>query len=71
MEAVLSFGQVLEAADGLPLDDQETLIDILRRRIVEQRREQLAGDVRSAGREFQAGRCRAITPAELMAEILA
>jgi hypothetical protein len=71
MEAVLSFNQVLEAADRLPLVDQETLVDILRRRIIDERREALVTDIQAAEREFQAGQCRAMTPDELMAEILA
>jgi hypothetical protein len=70
MEAVMTFGQILEAADGLPLDEQETLVDILRKRIVEQRRERIVRDIRSAEQEFKAGRCRRVTPDELMAEIL-
>jgi len=71
MEAILSFDQVLEAADQLPLVDQETLVDILRHRIVDERREALARDIRATGREFEAGHCRTVTPDELMAEILA
>ncbi len=71
MEAILSFDQVLEAADQLPLTDQETLVDILRHRIIGERREALARDIRAAEREFKAGHCRAVTPDELRAEILA
>ena len=68
---LLSFAQILAAADNLPLADQETLVDILRKRIIEERREDLARDIRSAEREYRAGNCRAVTPDELMAELLA
>lgn len=69
MEAILSFDQVLEAADQLPLVDQETLVDILRHRIVDERREALARDIRIAEQEYKAGHCRAATPDELMQEV--
>ena len=71
MEKVASFADVLEAADELPLDDQETLAEILHRRVIERRREQLAREVLQAHKEYKQGRCRPVTPDELMAEILA
>ena len=70
MENVLAFGEVLEAADQLSLEEQETLADILQRRVIERRRQELAADVRSARREYAAGSCEAVTADELMAEIL-
>jgi hypothetical protein len=69
MEAILSFDQVLEAADQLPLAAQETLVDILRHRIVDEQREALATDIRAAEQEFEAGHCRAVTPDELVQEV--
>jgi len=71
MENVTTFGQVLEAADQLSLDEQETLADILRRRIIERRRQQLAVEIREAREEYKTGDCQTATPDELMAEILA
>ncbi len=67
----LSFGEVLETVEQLPLEDRETLIDIVRRRIVEQRRAELAKDIREAQEEFKAGKVRPVTPDELMKEIMA
>lgn len=64
------FGEVLEGIETLSLEDQEILRDILHRRIVERRREELARDVQQAQREFQAGECRPATPEELMNEIM-
>lgn len=69
MEAV-PFREVLEAVDALPLDEQEELMGVVRRRIVEQRRHQLAREVAEAEAEFAAGECEARTPEELMREIL-
>ena len=70
MESVLAFGEVLEVVDKLSLEEQETLIEVVRRRIIERRREELAKEIQDAQKEFQAGRCRPVTPDELMAEIL-
>ena len=70
MAKALLFGEVLEAIDTLSLEDQETLEEILRRRIIERRRAELAQDVQEAQQEFQAGQCRPVTPEELMQEIV-
>ena len=64
------FGEVLEGIETLSLEDQEVLRDILHRRIVERRREELVQDVQQAQEEFQAGACRPATPEELMNEIM-
>ena len=64
------FGDVLEVADRLSLKEQEMLIDILHRRIIERRREELAEETQDAQQEFQVGHCRPVTPAELMKMIL-
>jgi predicted CopG family antitoxin len=70
MENIMPFGEVLEAVDKFSLEDQETLIEVLQRRLIERRREEIAKEIREARREFQSGQCRAVTPDELMAEIL-
>jgi hypothetical protein len=70
MEKAPSFGEVLETIEQLPLEDQAELIDIVRRRIIEQRRSDLVRDVQEAQKEFKAGKARPVTPDELMAEIL-
>ena len=70
MEKGTSFAEVLEAADELPLDDQESLAEILHRRVIERRREELAREVLQAQQEYERGRCRPATTDELMAEIL-
>ena len=64
------FGEVLEGIETLSLEDQEILKEILHRRIVERRREELVQDVQQAWQEFQAGECRPVTPEELMKEIV-
>ena len=67
---MISFGEILEAADQLTLEEQESLIDILHRRMIERRRAELAKDIEDARREFEEGRCQPATPSEIMEEIL-
>ena len=70
MPKALLFGEVLEGIETLSLEDQGILRDILHRRIVERRREELVQDVQQAQQEFRAGRCRPVTPEELIKEIV-
>jgi hypothetical protein len=69
-EEVMSFNDVLEAADQLSLEDQAALIEVLSRRIHERRRDNLVREVQQAERDFEAGLCRRVTPDELIEEIL-
>lgn len=64
------FGEILEAADDLSLEDQETLVEVLKSRLRDRRRTELAKDIHEAGKEFAEGSCRPVTPDELMREIL-
>jgi len=64
------FGDVLEAADRLSEDEQESLLEVLQKRLSERRRLEIAEDVREARLEHERGETRAVTPDELMGEIL-
>ena len=70
MEKTTLFGEVLEAVDQLSLDEQEELSEVLNRRIIEYRRDELARDTQDAQQEFQKGKCSAATATEIMEEIL-
>ena len=70
MQHVILFGEIVEAADRLSLDEQESLLDILHRRIIERRRAKLAQDIQDARIELQKGNYQPTTPGEIMAEIL-
>ena len=70
MPKALLFGEILEGIETLSLEDQEVLRDILHRRIIERRREELVQDDQQAQQEFQAGACRPATPEELMNEVV-
>ncbi len=66
----MSFSEILEAADQLSVDEQTTLIEVLRHRVTERRREELAREIQEARREFQAGQCQPKTPADILKDIL-
>jgi len=69
MKKNLTFDRIVGLADGLPLPQKETLIEILSKRLVEERRVDLRNDIQAANREFKAGKCREVTAAKLMKEI--
>ncbi len=65
-----SFGEVLEAADKLSLEEQEELIEVLSRRAADRRRDLLSRDVRNARKEFKEERTKPATPDDILSEIL-
>ena len=65
-----SFHAVVEAADRLTPDEQETLIEVLNRRRADRQRAALATDIQEAQLEFERGALRPATPREIMEEIL-
>lgn len=70
MSSILPFGEVLEAAEHLSLEEQQALIAILHRRLAQAGRQRLAAEIQEARQEFAQGQCRPVTPDELMREIL-
>jgi hypothetical protein len=52
------------------LEEQETLLDILHRRLAEQSRKIVATEIQEARKEFAEGRCQSATPEEIMKDIL-
>ncbi len=65
-----SFHAVVDAADRLSAEEQETLIEVLNRRLADRRRAELMTDIQEAEREFKSGSLRRTTPKEIMKEIL-
>ncbi len=70
MEQSISFADVLEAVDQLSTEDQEALVEIVRRRASERGRKRMTAEAQEAHREFAEGKCQPTTPGELMDEIL-
>ncbi|MFH0959295.1 MAG: hypothetical protein V1897_11385 [Pseudomonadota bacterium] len=70
MSKVNTFNDLLESVDKLSLDEQETLTEVLHRRIIERRRSELAREIQEAQWEFKEGSGQPTTPSEIMKEIL-
>jgi len=69
MADISEFGRVLDAVDRLPVEDQESLVDIVSRRIRENRRRECVQDVLEGRREFARGTCRPTSVDDLMKEL--
>lgn len=69
-KCVKTFGQILESADALSVDEQESLISVLQRRLREQRRGELIKAVEEARRQFKSGQIKPASVAEIMRRIL-
>ncbi|NEO02582.1 MAG: hypothetical protein F6K50_46735 [Moorea sp. SIO3I7] len=61
--------QVLEEAMTLPVEQQEMLIQIIKSRMVEQRRQEIALDAEVSFAEFQAGKLKIQTATEAIEEL--
>lgn len=70
MAGAMTFADIVDLVDRLPLDDKESLIDVLRRRAAEQRRARIVREVAASEREYLAGKARSASPDEIMREIL-
>lgn len=65
----VTFQEALEVVESLPDYQQEDLIEIIRRRRLERRREALLEDIKEARKEYERGECRTGTVEDLMREI--
>lgn len=70
MQLVLSFNDIVEAVDQLTLAEQASLVDILRRRLADKRRAELARDVHVARQEFQRNQVQTATADDILNELL-
>jgi len=69
MPEVMAFGNILDEVEKLPVDDQDLLREIISKRIVECRRNQIASEIKEARAEYKAGGCRPVSVDDLMKEI--
>ena len=60
------FQQVIETVEALPPDDQLLLIEIIRQRLIQPRRAELAAEIAEARDAYQRGDVRRGTVADLM-----
>ena len=66
----MTFAEILDAIGKLDLDEQESLIEIIRQRMIEKERQQILTDIDEAHREYRAGRIQPASVEDIMKEIL-
>ena len=64
-----TFAEIVAAADRLSADEQQTLLEILGRRIAQRRRAELVRDVQQAREEFARGESQSASPRQIMDEV--
>ena len=64
------FQEVIETVEALPPDDQVLLIEIIRQRLIQYRRAELAAEIAEVRNAYQQGDVRRGTVADLMEEIV-
>jgi hypothetical protein len=65
----VTFQEVLDIVESLPEYQQEDLVDIIRRRLIEQRRDRLTDSIREAREEYARGEVKRGTADDLMKEL--
>ena len=65
------FQEIIEVVENLPPDDQALLIEIIRQRLIQQRRTELAADIAEARNAYDRGEVRRSGVANLMQELQA
>ena len=63
------FQELIESVEALPLDDREILIDIINRRIIEQKREELVADMEESLQAYRKGEVRIGTVDDLLRDL--
>lgn len=65
----ITLDQAIDVALQLPSEQREMLIDILRSRQIESRREEIASDARESMNAFRAGKLKAQSAEEAVVEL--
>lgn len=69
MTSVSRLDQVLESIENLSVDEQEALVDLIRHRLAERRRSEIAANIAQAQVEYQAGKVFRGTVTQIMDEL--
>jgi len=65
----ITFQKALEIIESLPEEQRESLIDIVKRRLIEERRDRLAQSIKEARDEYKRGEIKRGTVDDLMHEL--
>ena len=64
-----SYAATLEALEALPLEEQESVLEIMQRRLAERRRTELIATVKQARKELVAGQGKPASVASIMRQV--
>ena len=65
----LSFQDLIEAVESLPLDEQSMLVELINKRIIEKRRAELVAEVRESREAFLRGEVKCGTVKDLIKDL--
>ena len=63
------FQDLIDTIEALPVDDQESLIEIISQRLIQRRRAELASEIAEARSAYQRGEVRRGSVADLMEDL--
>ena len=63
------FQKALTVIERLPSDQQLDVVDVVRKRLAENRRDEIAANIRKAKADFKAGKLKKGTVADLMKDL--
>lgn len=69
MPQVSKLNQVLESVEELSIEDQEMLVDLIRKRLIERRRDEMAQNIVQAQKDYEAGNVFRGTIDEVIADL--
>jgi hypothetical protein len=69
MNKNMTFDEVLDLVESLTDEQKESLIEIVRNRLIEERREKLAASIREARKEYQRGEAKQGSVDDLMDDL--
>jgi hypothetical protein len=67
--AGVTFQKALEIIESLPEEQRESLMEIVKHRLIEQRRDRLAQSIKEAREEYRQGKVRKGTVHDLMRDL--
>ena len=66
----MSFHEIIEYVEELPVEEQELLIELVKKRIIEKRRRELEKEIKQARKDYEKGKVTRGTADDLIREIL-
>ena len=65
----MRFDEIIEAVEEMDISDREMLIDIVSKRLLEQKRNQIISDVRQSRKDYSSGNVKRGSSKDLLAEL--